>query len=193
MFDSCDVGGKSMKRIFSIMKNKYFKIIFWTSLLVLALVLAFRVPTRLVVRDINQNSNLPVDILARGRDVDWSSYEIEPGFGVTLFYDTEPDGSELRFDVSMWPDAIFGKQRVDYVVCSKDTISVYGISVGDALSQAEKTLRKHGFIQTRNSDEYRLECRKFGVIISCFPDAKAGFIQSISIRVMGTNIFGIVY
>ena len=47
-----------MKRIFSIMKNKYFKIIFWTSLLVLALVLAFRVPTRLVVRDINQNSNL---------------------------------------------------------------------------------------------------------------------------------------
>lgn len=182
-----------MKNGFKYNLNKRFKIIAFSLLLILVIIFVFHVPTRLVVQGVNRNSNLPVDLLARSSKVDWSAYEVEHGFGMRSYYATEPDGSMLRYDVSSWPDALMGKQRVDFVISTDSDYSVYGFSVGDALSEAEETLRKHGFIKTEDSGEKGFRCRKFGVIISCWADERTGKIIEISVRVSGTNILGIVY
>lgn len=154
---------------------------------------AFHVPTRVAAWSFNRNTNLPISLLARNKDADFSNFAVEHGFGMTSYYHTEYDGTYLRVDVSMWPDAIFGKQRIDYASWTKDNITVFDFSVGDELSVAEQALRRNGFVKTRNSDEFRLQYRKFGLIITCFPDRDTGIIKSISVSVQGTNIFGIVY
>ena len=177
----------------SIIKSGHFKIVFWCSLLALVLIIAFRVPARLVAHNIDQNSDLPVDVLALSRDVDWSAYEVEYGFGMRSYYLTQPDGAMLRFDVSRWPGAFWGKPRVDYVVCTDLSYSVFGFSVGDPLSFAKETLRKHGFIITEDASDRGFQCRKFSVIISCWSDEKTGKIKEITIHVPGTNIIPIVY
>ena len=165
-----------------------------SALLVLIVLLAvFRVPTRVSVLSLNRNTNLPVSLLMRSRDADFYDFTVEHGFGMISYLKTDANGGDFRVDVSMWPDAIFGKQRIDYVSWNSENYSVYGFSVGDELAKAEMLLRRHGFVKTANSDEYRLQHRKFGLVITCTPDPQSGTIQSISVSIEGTNIFGIVY
>ena len=182
-----------MHKINLLLHKKKVKICLTVLLAVIALLCLFRVPTRVAVCSLNRNTNLPVSLLMRTRDADFTDFTVGHGFGMTSYLQSDSNGGNLRVDVSMWPDTIFGKQRINYAAWTNENISVYGFSVGDDLANAEKSLLRHGFVKTRDSDEFCWQYRKFGLIISCFPERDTGVIHSISIRIQGTNIFGIVY
>lgn len=155
-------------------------------LAVIVILLAFRVPTRISAARFNELTTLPVGLLESG--VDWSEYSCLGGFGMTVFR-REGETGLLEYSYSNWPDAIFGKQKVDYIVCQDSSMSICGFSVGDDITQADELLRQYGFTPTRNNNQYN----RFGVILTLHTERNSTKINGIVIAVGSTNILGVVY
>lgn len=170
----------------NVLKNKVFRICLILVVLLIVVLAAFRVPTRMFAPEFNKNTNLPAGILEK--DVDWSEFVCEGGFGMTL-YTRQTDSGLLSCSVSNWPDAIFGTSCVDYISCKDNSIDIYGFSVGDDIALAEQALKEHGFSATMNDHQFK----RFGVIVTLRTEKGSDRLDEIVIAVGSTNIFGIVY
>ena len=172
-----------MKKIW---KNKAFRICVTAVLVIVAILLAFRVPTRISAAEFNQHTDLPIRLLEKGAD--WSSYTVMGGFGMNVFLREGETGS-LEYQVSNWPDVIFGSQCVDYIICRDTSVTICGLSVGDDIQHAKSAMTQLGFIPTRNDDQYE----RFGVIVTFRTASGSNAISEIVIAVNGTNILGVVF
>lgn len=169
-----------------IINNRVFRICLVILLFVVIFLSVFRVPTRLSAARFNKYTNLPVGLLEKG--VDWSDYTVEGGFGM-LRYSRETETGYISYDVSNWPDAIFGSHRVDYIICCDNSIDIYHFSVGDGRAEAEMILRKNYFRPGSNEHQFV----RNGVVITLFSANSDDVISEIRISATSTNILGIVY
>lgn len=169
-----------------LLKNKGFRIGVLCLVCFILIITFLRVPTRLFATQFNAHTNLPVGLLEKG--VDWSDYTVEGGFGMIRF-SRETETGYISYDVSNWPDAIFGSSRVDYIICRDSSIDIYHFSVGDGRAEAEMILRKMLFRPSGNDHQFV----RNGVVITLFSEKDDDVISEIRISATGTNIFGIVY
>jgi hypothetical protein len=170
----------------SLLKNNSFRIGVLSLVCFILIATFLRVPTRLFVTQFNAHTNLPVGLLEKG--VDWSDYTVEGGFGMIRF-SRETETGYISYDVSNWPDAIFGSNRVDYIICRDSSIVIYHFSVGDGRAEAEMILRKNLFRPSGNEHQFV----RNGIVITLFSENNNDVISEIRISATGTNIFGIVY
>ena len=170
----------------SLLKNNSFRIGVLSLVCFILIVTFLRVPTRLFVTQFNAHTNLPVGLLEKG--VDWSDYTVEGGFGMIRF-SRETETGYISYDVSNWPDAIFGSDRVDYIICRDSSIVIYNFSVDNGCAEAEMILRKNLFRPSGNEHQFV----RNGIVITLFSENNDDIISEIRISATGSNIFGIVY
>lgn len=169
-------------------KNKVFRRWFWGVVIVIVLLLLLRVPTRLSVAAFNQQTDLPIGLLAKKPD--FSEYTNMGGFGMTRYVLDEADNTTLTYDVSNWPDMLFGRQQTTYIECCDPDYTVLGFSVGDDFAEAKELLLQHGFSQ--GVIEHQFE--RFGVIITCATQKETGKITGITIVAQKSiNILPVVF
>lgn len=168
-----------------VLQSKVFPICLLSLILLILLICVLRIPTRLFASNFNANTNLPIGLLQNS--VDWTGFTPEGGFGMMCF-GRETDTGYLGYYYSNWPDAIFGRQRVDYITIRDSAIEIYGISLGDDPHDAEHILLDHGFRRGRNENQYI----QWGVIITLRSAQNSG-ITEMTIAVPSTNILGVVF
>lgn len=165
-------------------KNKVFRRWFWSILIVIVVLLLLRVPTRLSVAVFNRNTDLPFGLLEK--KTDFSEYECLGGFGC-MAYSLEDDNGTLYYQVSRWPDMLFGSKQTTRIYCTDPDFTIYGVSVGDHASDAEEILKHHGFLKWK--DEYR----RFGLSIEFYLDKKSQTITEIRVFVESTSILPVIF
>ncbi len=167
-------------------KNKIFRRCFWGVVIVIVLLLLLRVPTRLSVAAFNRNTDLPIDLLEKKPDL--SEYDHLGGFGMTQ-YAREDDNGTLIYEVSGWPDLLFGSRQTTRVECTDPDYSVYGISVGDDMDTVAQIMLRQGFRQGRWNHQFV----RLGVVITFHKDQKTNVIKEIVVSVPSTMIFPVVF
>ena len=105
-----------------------------------------------IIEDINENSNLEIKLLATADAFDFSTFDIIPGgMGVEGYYDkkygdVEVDEESLyqcyvQYDVTSYPDVVFGDARVTGVFITDPEIYIYDYSVGDNSQEFSELLK----------------------------------------------------
>ena len=169
-------------------KNKVFRRWFWGVVIVIVLLLLFRVPTRLSVAAFNRQTNLPFGLLEKGAD--FSAFTRQGGFGM-VSYERQDDTGSLRYDVSRWPDILFGKRQTTDIRCSDPDFTICGISVGDNAFEAAEILEHHGFLKW-NMEESTIY-KRFGLSIKFYTDKKNQTVTDIIVFVNSTSILPVVF
>lgn len=167
-------------------KNQIFRRCFWTIVIVVVLLLLFRIPTRLSVAAFNQQTNLPIGLLEKKPD--FSEYQCLGGFGMTQYAGEDNNGT-LTYEVSGWPDLLFGSRQTTRIDCTDPDYSVYGISVGDDMDTVAQIMLRQGFQQGRWDHQFV----RLGVVITFTKDLKTNVIKEIVVSVPSTMIFPVVF
>lgn len=165
-------------------KNKVFRRWFW--IILIALVLLLRIPTRLSVATVNWNSDYPIDLLEK--EPDFSEFRKESGFGMTL-YVREDDNGTVTYEVSAWPDTLFGSRQTRCIECTDPDYKICGISVGDDMDTAAQIMLRQGFRQGR----YDFQFSRLGVVVTFNKDQETNMINEIVVSVPSTMILPVVF
>ena len=156
-----------------------------------------------IIEDINENSNLEIKLLATADAFDSSSFDIIPGgMGVEGYYDkkygdVEVDEESLyqcyvQYDVTSYPDVVFGDERVTGIFITDPEIYIYDYSVGDNSQEFSDLLKEKGFEEYYNNG-HLIKFSKKKVEIRCGVNAETQEINSIYIGVDVTNISGAIF
>lgn len=167
-------------------KNKVFRRWFWGIVIVIVLLLLFRVPTRLSVAAFNRQTDLPIGLLEKKPDL--SEYQCLGGFGMTQ-YAREDENGTLIYEMSGWPDLLFGSRQTTRIDCTDPDYSLYDISVGDDMDAVAQIMLRQGFRQGRWDHQFT----RLGVVITFTKDQKTNVIKEIVVSVPSTMIFPVVF
>lgn len=170
--------------------------------LVVLLVAAFRIPTRITAGQMCQDISLPYALLDRKPDFSSEQYGVIGGFGITGYYDLaygEPDAyGNQDFDAvahqavvyytSMWPDTVFGKSRITRIDIADPAVDVFGCHVGDAEYMLIQAMKDNGF-----REKSRHVYQHNGIRISYELDEENRKLTKVTLSVQSTNICGVQY
>ena len=155
-----------------------------------------------IVEDINENSNFEIALLTPVVEVDFSSFGVIPGHGITGYYDKKYGDEEVnyddlhacyvQYDVTSYPDVVLGEKYVTGIFITDPDIYVYDYSVGDNSEEFFDFLEDKGFDKYYNTNRM-VKFSKHKVEIRCGVDFEAQTINSIYVGVDLTNRLGVIF
>ena len=155
-----------------------------------------------IVEDVNENSNFEIALLTPVVEIDFSSFGVIPGHGITGYYDKkygdeEVDYDELhacyvQYDVTSYPDVVLGEKYVTGIFITDPDIYVYDYSVGDNSEEFFDFLEDKGFDKYYNTNRM-VKFSKHKVEIRCGVDFEAQTINSLYVGVDLTNRLGVIF
>ena len=160
--------------------------------------------TKAIVKDINENTNLEIDLLTKVEDNLFDeNYDIIPGFGITGYFNKKYgenymensdiiDACSVIYHVTAYPDAMFGKAHVTGIQITDPDIHFYGFNVGDSAADFESFLIGKNY-KIFDKSERLIKFEKGKVEIRIGINYEEQTVRSIYVGVDTTNIFGIVY
>ena len=160
--------------------------------------------TKAIVKDINENTNLEIDLLTKVEDNLFDeNYDIIPGFGITGYFNKKYgenyqensdaiDACSVIYHVTSYPDAMFGKAHITGIEITDPEIHIYGFYVGDSVADFESLLLVKKYKKFYEAERV-MKFEKGKVEIRIGINYEEQTIRSIYVGVDGTNIFGIIY
>ncbi len=114
--------------------------------------------TNNTVTEINEHSNLEIELLTPLKECDFSDYEVGEGYGVTAYIKytgTEPNEMgvkpHIKYSVSKYPYFFLGKERVTQIEIAVTEVSILGYSIGDNYLEFENYLYREKFKKSKDN------------------------------------------
>ncbi|WP_310603036.1 hypothetical protein [Anaerosporobacter sp.] len=128
--------------------------------LTMVYVVVWSIKTPSAIEDLNNNIDLPYKFTTPMSECDIVEKKIEDEYEYGVYVETY-NGDSYRF--SGYPDMSSSYKLTSYY--TKNTkVSLFGFKVGDSLNEANKLLRKHGYI-SRDKDTCYYEYRNGGIVV----------------------------
>ena len=162
---------------------------------------------RVNAKEINENSNFEIELLAKLEDVDFQNFQVIDGFGTQRYYDKkygdfEDEPSQIdnyphvSYDVSGFPDTL-GERYVTGIHCSDPNIELFGCSVGDKALDFKVALEKRNFKKNEERGSLYFEVYEKGRIEIRFrieyDKKEEAVLGDFTIAVDSTNLFLVMY